>query len=260
MQTTETWITHLRRWSPVTALSLESARFDTQLLENPELLSIDVIMVIWHNTGVTNLPLKSSYGFRYHSDLIGGSLMVFESRIIADLMLSDVDRAAWKTAIHDENRLQKARPATATRVARAVRQRLERLEAPFWQALRDGDDQLATQVAFCAALARNPLLVEFLEVVVTDAFVTRAEILELYHWDDFLDERVYRDASIADWTSASKRKMRQVAFRMLAEVGLLESTRSRRLRPLFLRPELVGLLERHRFTRLLNCLKALGPR
>ncbi|MGO2263485.1 BrxA family protein, partial [Halomonas sp.] len=56
-----------------------------------------------------------SHDFHYDSDLIGGSLMVRESRIVADLLLADVDDAAWKSAILDDNRLQKARPATAKR-------------------------------------------------------------------------------------------------------------------------------------------------
>ena len=64
--------------------------------------------------------------FRYDSDLIGGSLMVRESRIVADLLLSGTDQAAWKAAIHDENRLQKARPATARRMSQAIRKRLKR--------------------------------------------------------------------------------------------------------------------------------------
>lgn len=198
--------------------------------------------------------------FSYNSDLIGGSLMVRESRIVAELLLAGVDDAVWRAAILDENRLQKTRPATAKRMAQAIRKRLERLEPPFWQALRDGDDQLATQVAFCAALVRNLLLVEFLETVVADACVTRAETLEPYQWDDFLADRAHRDPAIADWSPSSCKKMGQVAFRMLSEVGLLESARSRRLRPLLLRPEVVDLLEHHRLIRLLDCLSALGPR
>ena len=201
-----------------------------------------------------------TYDFRYDSDLIGGSLMVRESRIVAELLLAGVDDAAWKTAIIDENRLQKARPASARRMAQAIRKRLVRLPEPFWQVLHDGDDQLATQVAFCAALARNLLLVEFLETVVADAFVTQAERLEPYQWDDFLADRAYRDPAISGWTASSRRKMGQVAFRMLSEVGLIESARSRRLRPLMLRPEVVSLLERHHLIRLLDCLSALGPR
>lgn len=198
--------------------------------------------------------------FHYHCDLIGGSLMVRESRIVAELLLAGVDGAAWKEGILVKNRLQKARPATAKRMAQAIRKRLERLPTPFWQVLRDGDDQLAAQVAFCAALARNLLLVEFLETVVADAYVTQAERLEPYQWEDFLADRAVRDPAIAGWADSSRRKMGQVAFRMLSEVGLMESASSRRLRPLFLRPEVVTLLERHRLIRLLDCLSALGPR
>lgn len=185
--------------------------------------------------------------------------MVRESRIVANLLLSDVDQAAWKVAIHEENRLQKARPATAKRMAQAIRKRLEKLEPPFWQALRDGDDQLATQVAFCAALARNLLLVEFLETVVADAFVTQAETLEFYPWNDFLAERAIRDPAIAGWTDSSRRKMGQVVFRMLTEVGLMDDGRNRKLRPLLVRPEVMDLLERHHLTRIQDCLSALRP-
>ena len=37
VQTTETWVERLRRFSPVIALSLERAKFNTQLLENPDI-------------------------------------------------------------------------------------------------------------------------------------------------------------------------------------------------------------------------------
>lgn len=200
------------------------------------------------------------YGFHYDSDLIGGSLMVRESRIVAELMLSGVDDTAWKAAIMDENRLQKARPASAKRMARAIRKRLERLPPSIWQVLRDGDDQLATQVTFCAALARNLLLMEFLETVVADAFVIQSETLEPYQWDDFLADRSHRDPAITGWTASSRRKMGQVAFRMLCEVGLMSNNRNRKLRPLLLRSEVEELLEQHHLERLLCCLRALGPR
>ncbi|MGM1051010.1 MAG: DUF1819 family protein [Pseudomonadota bacterium] len=198
--------------------------------------------------------------FHYDSDLIGGSLMVRESRIVAELLLAGVDDAAWKAAILDENSLQKARPATAKRMAQAIRKRLVRLPAPFWQVLSEGDDPLATQVAFCAALARNLLLVEFLETVVADAVVTQAERLEPYQWDDFLSERAHRDPAIAGWTASSRRKMGQVVFRMLCEVGLMTDSRNRKLRPLLMRPEVDDLLERHHLIRLQDCLTGLRPR
>lgn len=192
--------------------------------------------------------------FRYDSDLIGGSLLVRECRVIAELLLAGVNEVDWKQAIQVENRLQKRSPATAMRQARALRQRLERLDQPFWRALRDGDDELATQVAFVAALERNLLLVEFVETVVSDAFILRAENLAHYQWLDFLEDRSHRDPVISDWTESSKKKMGQVVFRILAEVGLLQSTRSLRLQHMLVRPEVKVLLEDSRRHRIKACL------
>lgn len=192
--------------------------------------------------------------FSYDSDLIGGSLLVREARIIADLLLSKADDAEWKRVIQTDNRLQKRSPATAKRQASALRKRLERLDEPFWRALRDGDDELATQVAFVAVLERNLLLVEFVETVLRDAFILRAEKLAQYQWMDFLEDRAHRDPAIGTWTESSKKKMGQVAFRILAEVGLLRSTRSLRLQNILVRPEVNVLLEDTRRYRIKACL------
>lgn len=195
------------------------------------------------------------YRFHYDSDLSGGSLQVRESRIVADLLLQDASPEQWHEVIQQQNRLQKRAPASAKRVAQAIRKRLERLDAPFWRAIRDGDDELATQVVFCSALERNLLLVEFIETVLKDAFVTRAGVLEPYHWNEFLDERSHRDSAITTWTESSRKKMAQVVYRMLAEVGLLKSTRNMKLQNLMIRSEVRVLLDDSYRSRLKACLE-----
>ena len=193
--------------------------------------------------------------FHYHSDLIGGSLMVRESRIIADLLLQQATAEQWQQAIQLENVLQKRTAASAQRNATAIRKRLERLEPDFWKALRDGDDELATQVAFCGALERNLLLVEFMETVLRDAYTSQAEQLDSYVWLDFLEERSQRDPDIVDWKESSKKKMGQVVFRMLAEVGYLKSTRKLELQRVIIRAELRMLLEEHYKQRIKRCME-----
>lgn len=193
--------------------------------------------------------------FHYDSDLIGGSLQVRESRIVADLLLQDASPEQWHEVIQQQNRLQKRAPASAKRVAQAIRKRLERLDAPFWRAIRDGDDELATQVVFCSALERNLLLVEFIETVLKDSFVTRAGVLEPYHWNEFLDERSHRDSTITTWTESSRKKMAQVVYRILAEVGLLKSTRNMKLHNLMIRSEVRVLLDDSYRYRIKACLE-----
>lgn len=198
--------------------------------------------------------------FSYQGDLTGGSLQVRESRVVADLLLQNASEADWQQAILTDNRLQKRSPATARRIAQALRKRLELLEAPFWQALLNGDDELATQVALCSALERNLLLVEFMETVVSDAYITQATTLDAWQWDDFLQDRAYRDPAIADWTTSSKKKMGQVALRILAEAGYLKNTRSLQLQHVLIRPEVRTLLEDSYRHRILACLRISSPR
>ena len=195
------------------------------------------------------------HSFHYDSDLIGGSLQVRESRIVADLLLQDASPEQWHEVIQQQNRLQKRAPASAKRVAQAIRKRLERMDTPFWRAIRDGDDELATQVVFCSALERNLLLVEFIETVLKDAFITRAGVLESYHWNEFLDERSHRDSAITTWTESSRKKMAQVVYRMLAEVGLLKSTRNMKLQNLMIRSEVRVLLDDSYRYRIKACLE-----
>lgn len=181
--------------------------------------------------------------------------MVRESRIVASLMLDQVTEEEWDQAIRVENVLQKRTPASAKRNAQAIRKRLERLEPEFWRALRDGDEELATQVAFCAALERNFLLVEFMERVVRDAYITHSEQLEAFQWADFLEDCAHRDPAIHDWKESSKKKMGQVAFRMLAEVGYLKSTRSLKLQHVVIRPEIRAMLDDTYKQRIKKCME-----
>ena len=193
--------------------------------------------------------------FHYENDLSGGSLIVRESRAIADLLLQGADVGQWEHQLYIENILQKRSPASIKRNVSTIRKRLERLNPDFWQLLHDGDDELAKQIALCGVLERNPLLVEFMETVVKDAYVARSLQLENYYWTDFLNERAQRDRNIATWKDSSKKKMGQVAFRILTEAGYIKSAQSLELQHVMLRPEIIQLLELNNKQRIKACMQ-----
>ena len=169
--------------------------------------------------------------------------MVRESRVIADLLSRKVTKDQWTRAILDDNLLQKRTPATAKRMAGAIRKRLEELEPEFLVMLYTSDSELATQVALAAAINRNLLLQEFMSTIVKDAYAAKQEQLHSYDWVDFLELCANKDPKIHQWKESSKKKMGQVVFRMLKEAGYIKGARVFNLQPVLIRPELKDLLE-----------------
>ena len=180
--------------------------------------------------------------------------MVRESRVVAELLINGVTEKQWHRAISEENILQKRTAASATRNARAIRQRLEMLEPEFWVALINADDELATQISLVAALERNPHFKEFMETIVADAYASYQEFLHAHDWLEFLEVKTNSDPEILNLKESSIKKMGQVVFRMLAEAGYIKSTRNLKLQKVILRPELKDLLRQTNRFRTLSCM------
>ena len=68
---------------------------------------------------------------KYLGDLIGGSLMIRESQIIADLLLKEPSQDEWNEAIVEQNILQKPSAASAKRNASTIKKRIESLSENF---------------------------------------------------------------------------------------------------------------------------------
>lgn len=188
--------------------------------------------------------------FHYDSDMTGGSLMVRESRLIAEMLAVGFTPEQWDQAIRVDNLLQKRSPASANRNAQTILKRLKPLPSEFLWTLREGDDELAAQVSLCGVLQRNLLLAEFMQTVLRDAYVSRTEKLAPYLWSDFLEECAHRDPALRDWTESTRKKTGQVAYRMLAEAGYLNNTRQLQLQPVIIRRELSMLLDAHAMYRI----------
>lgn len=189
------------------------------------------------------------------SNLLGGSLMVRESRIVAQLLLNQANSAEWEQAIVQDNILQKNTIATAKRVVSTLRKRLDNTLPEFLDLLVNGDDELARQVAFYSVLQSNQLLVAFMKQVVADAYLLHHNQLARSAWSDFASEQENKDPEFKALKDSSKDKIREVIYRILVAVGYLQDSKSLILKKVLIRPELIQLLETHDQLRLLACLQ-----
>jgi len=182
----------------------------------------------------------------YNAEISAGSLMLPESRRIAGLLLGSPSREQWFAALKLDNLLQKRNPATARRQSQLIRKRLETLEDEGLKLIATGSQEIATQLLFAAAIKHSRILADFL----LDVYAGKLRRLEqnlspAKDWDAFLAECVQRDPELANLSASTKAKVLQVILRVLAEGRYVDSTRTLRLTPPHLHPDVVSYLKRH---------------
>ena len=192
---------------------------------------------------------------RYNAEISAGSLLPLESRRIAALLLTNPDAAAWQHAIEVENILQKKTPATARRQARLLQRRLTTLDAQAWQMMAERESEVVIQLLLAAAVKHSQLLGDFMLRVYADRQRRLEPTLAPIDWQDFLTECAHHDPVVADWSDTTKAKLFQVIVRILVESKYLDKSRSMKLTPHALHPEVRRYLSNHDETYVLDCLE-----
>ena len=192
---------------------------------------------------------------RYKADLTAGSLKVPESRIIADLLLKQVDRQGWQKAVVDQNVLQARSPATGIRLMRLIKGRLQLMDAELWKLVRDGTGLVATHAVLAAAVKHSLLLGDFLDLVVREQYQLFRSALTYQLWDEYLDGCRERDSEMPVWNESTQRRLRSSIFQALAQAGYLEDTRSLTLQPVHLATPVLHYLHKHDEEYVLRCIQ-----
>jgi hypothetical protein len=192
---------------------------------------------------------------RYKADITAGALKLPESRIIADLLLREVDAAGWKDAIAERNVLQARSPATAIRLTKLIRGRLGAMGPDLWKLVRDGKGTVAAHAVFAAAVKHSPLLGDFLELVVGEQYRLFSTALTNKMFADYLDGCRERDPDMPQWNESTRRRLRSSVFQMLAQAGYIENTRSLKLQTVHVAEQVLRYLKANHEDYVLRCIQ-----
>ena len=196
------------------------------------------------------MALEPPEFFPYSADLTAGSLKIAESRVVADLLLRGTESEGWKRAMLLENKLQSRTPATAKRLVRLIRNRLETMTPRLWMLIRDGHQIVATHACLAATIKQNRLVADFFELVLREQYRQFAVVLNRYLWNDFIDDCLIRHSvSVSTgrpvWTESTIRRMRSSMFQILEQAGYIENTKTLRLQNVHIAGEVVHYLQEH---------------
>ena len=192
---------------------------------------------------------------RYKADITAGSLKIPESRLIADLLLREVNTKGWKDAIVTKNVLQARNPATAIRLTRLIRGRLETMGPELWKLIRDGKGTVAIHAAFAVAVKHSHLLGDFLEIVIAEQYRLFSPTLSPKLFDAYLEGCRERDPDMPQWNETTRRRLRSSVFQMLAQAGYIENTRSLRLQTVHVADQVLCCLKANNEDYVLRCIQ-----
>jgi hypothetical protein len=192
---------------------------------------------------------------RYNADITAGSLKVPESRIVAELLLERIDGAAWRDAIEERNVLQARSPATAIRLARLLRLRLETMDEDLWRLVANGSSPIATHACLAAAVKHSKLLGDFLDSIVREEFRIFSPKLTYARWDEYLDSCRARDPQMKVWNASTVARLRSTVFQILAQAGIIENTRTLRLQRVHISAEVLAYLRAKNEQYVLRCIE-----
>ncbi len=177
-------------------------------------------------------------------DLLGGPLMSRESRIIAELMLTNPDEQTWQEQIVGHNILQASSANTAKRYATTIRLRLNTLDKAAWSLIAEGSERERQQLLFVALVLHSPVVKDFLAEVVNDLRRQFKERLPMDSWDEFVASHLRQQPVLTSYSDSSIKKMGNNLIKALAEAGYLDTPRRRNLQSVFLLPETQATLQR----------------
>lgn len=191
----------------------------------------------------------------YNAQIVAGSLLVPETRKIAELLLHQADDKEWNKAIFEENILQKRAPSTAKREAGLIKNRLVIMKPELWEMIRSGGSELATQATLACAIKHSKLLGDFMLEVIRLHWQTFDTIISDKDWRDFWNQCSQIDANILGWSETTQKKLKQVIHRILVESKYLESTRKLQILPVSVVPEVRGYLINNNEDYVLKCME-----
>jgi len=192
---------------------------------------------------------------RYNAEISAGSLMLSESRKIADLLLMHPTEQEWVHALKVDNILQKNAPSTAYRQAQLIRKRLVDLDEEGWKLISSGEMEVAIQLLMVAAMKHSRLLEDFLRDVYSKQLRRMELVLNIHLWDAFWVECTHRDQEIENWSITTKEKLFQVIIRILVEAKYLDTSRKMKMTPHGLHPTVASYLNRHGELDILSAMK-----
>lgn len=158
---------------------------------------------------------------RYSMSFTSGALLHQESLTIAELFEELGDWSAVRERVMDDNLLQMRTMSAAKRIFQEVASRLKRLTPAELALLRTGARQEQGRLLWLAICKRYRFIYDFAVEVMRERFIRLDFDLTYDTYDIFFNNKAEWRPEVAGVAESTRKKLRQVLFKMMREANLL---------------------------------------
>ena len=164
---------------------------------------------------------KSKYTFSF----TGASALMAETLVIAEqfFLLKDWDKV--KDAVQDNNLINKIKKSTLKRKFQEIKKRLELLTTDQLALLIHGSPEEAKAMLLLSLLKTYSFFKDFVIEVIRSKYLLYVNTLTESDYTSFFNSKALTHTELNSITEQTANKVKQVLFRMLEQVGIINSVK-----------------------------------
>lgn len=179
---------------------------------------------------------------KYSMSFTTGGLLFQESVTLAELYSELGDWNSVQSKALETNALQHRTISSSKRTCREITGRLKTLTPDELQLLTTGTRQEQIHILWLAICKRYRFLHDFAVEIVREKFLSFNHSLTRDDYDSFFNTKAEWHEELNALTEATRNKLRQIAMKMLREVGII--SKSNTINPALLSPRFVNVILR----------------
>ena len=182
----------------------------------------------------------------YNGGLTREQFLFYEIRIVARLVLEGMPREDILKKLKEENLFQFPTERMVNSIANACFRRIDALDSEYLvRELAEGSMDIAKQINLYAMMRYNRIVWDFMVSVVGEKYRTQDLELSQKDLNLFFMRLQEQNDDVAGWSESTINKIKQVLKKSLIECGFIDSSRDKKLNPVYLYEELASVIRQH---------------
>jgi len=193
----------------------------------------------------------------YSAGMVSQVFAFVEAKKLADLLGKGLSKdEAWEK-VESENLFQLRNETRLRRTFNYVYTRLLALPDELVKLLPVLDAENAKVLVLISIMKTDLLFFEFVHEVYRGKIIIGEKSIENRDMNDFFDEKASQSDIVSSWSETGVQKLKNCYLRNLADAGLLESTKTRVIRPALVNYRLEEMLKKYDMETYLNAVKGV---